>query len=45
MFNFDFRETNLKDIQKKAKLLTFSSGTYKGEASFGFKPVAINVYK
>ena len=33
VFNFDFRETNLKDIQKKAKLLTFSSGTYKGEES------------
>lgn len=33
VFNFDFRETNLKDVQKKAKLLTFSSGTYKGEES------------
>lgn len=33
VFNFDFRETNLKDVQKKAKLLTFSSGTYKGEHS------------
>lgn len=33
VFNFEFRETNLKDIQKKAKLLTFSSGTYKGEDS------------
>lgn len=33
VFNFDTRETNLKDAQKKAKLLTFSSGTYKGEDS------------
>ena len=33
VFNFDYRETNLKDVQKKAKLLTFSSETYKGEDS------------
>ena len=33
VFNFDFRETNLKEIQKKAKLLTFSSSTYRGEES------------
>ena len=33
VFNFEFRETNLKDVQKKAKLLTFSSSTYKGEDS------------
>ena len=33
VFNFEFRETNLKDVQKKAKLLTFSSGTYRGEDS------------
>ena len=33
VFNFDLKETNLKDVQKKAKLLTFSSGTYKGEES------------
>lgn len=33
VLNFDFKETNLKDAQKKAKLLTFSSGTYKGEDS------------
>lgn len=31
IFTFDFKETNLKEIQKKAKLLTFSSSTYKGE--------------
>ena len=33
IFTFDFRETRLKDIQKKAKLLTFSSSTLKGEDS------------
>lgn len=33
VFTFDFRETNLKDIQKKAKLLTFSSSTLAGEES------------
>ena len=33
VFTFDYRETNIKDAQKKAKLLTFSSGTYKGEES------------
>ena len=33
VFTFDYRETNLKEVQKKAKLLTFSSGTYKGEES------------
>ena len=30
VFNFVFKETNLKEIQKKAKLLTFSSKTYSG---------------
>lgn len=33
VFTFDFKETTLKEIQKKAKILTFSSGTYKGEDS------------
>lgn len=33
VFTFDFRETNLKDIQKKAKMLTFSSSTLAGEES------------
>lgn len=33
VFTFDFRETSLKDIQKKAKLLTFSSSTLAGEES------------
>ena len=33
IFTFDYRETTLKDVQKKAKILTFSSGTYKGEES------------
>ena len=33
VFTFDFKETNLKDIQKKAKLLTFSSSTLAGEES------------
>lgn len=30
VFNFVFKETNLKEIQKKAKLLTFSSKIYSG---------------
>ena len=30
VFNFVFKETNLKEIQKKAKLLTFSSKIYAG---------------
>lgn len=33
IFKFDYRETNLKDIQKKAKMLTFSAETYRGEES------------
>lgn len=33
VFNFDFRETRLKEVQKKAKILTFSSSTYSGEES------------
>jgi len=33
VFTFDFRETNLKELQKKAKLMTFSSNTLKGEQS------------
>lgn len=33
VLNFEFKETNLKEVQRKAKLLTFSSGTYKGEDS------------
>lgn len=33
IFTFDFRETNLKEVQKKAKLLTFSSSTLAGEES------------
>lgn len=31
IFDFKFKETNLKDLQKKAKLLTFSSQKYYGE--------------
>lgn len=31
IFTFDFRETRLKEIQKKAKLMTFSASTLKGE--------------
>ena len=33
IFTFDFRETRLKEIQKKAKLMTFSASTLKGEDS------------
>ena len=33
VFTFDFRETNLKEVQKKAKMLTFSSSTLAGEES------------
>lgn len=33
IFTFDFRETNLKELQKKAKLMTFSSNMLKGEQS------------
>ncbi len=33
IFNFEFKETNLKELQKKAKLLTFSSKNYYGEES------------
>lgn len=33
IFTFSFKETNLKDVQKKAKLLTFSSSTLAGEES------------
>lgn len=33
IFTFDFRETNLKDLQKKAKLMTFSASTLAGEES------------
>ena len=33
IFSFEFKETNLTEIQRKAKLLTFSSGTYRGEDS------------
>ena len=32
-FKIDFKETRLKDLQKKAKILTFSSNTLKGEES------------
>lgn len=31
IFNFEFKETNLKDLQKKAKLLAFSSQKLYGE--------------
>ena len=31
IFEFEFKETTLKDIQKKAKMLTFSAKTYAGE--------------
>lgn len=31
VFNFEYKETRLKDIQKKAKLLTFSSSSLYGE--------------
>ena len=33
IFTFDFRETNLKELQKKAKLMTFSASTLAGEES------------
>ena len=33
IFTFDFRETRLKEIQNKAKLMTFSASTLKGEDS------------
>ncbi len=33
IFTFDFRETRLKEVQKKAKLMTFSASTLKGEES------------
>lgn len=33
IFTFDFRETRLKEVQKKTKLMTFSSSTLKGEES------------
>ena len=33
IFTFDFRETRLKEIQQKAKLMTFSASTLKGEDS------------
>lgn len=33
VFTFDFRETRLKEVQKKTKLMTFSSSTLKGEES------------
>lgn len=33
VFTFDFRETSYKELQKKAKLMTFSSNTLKGEQS------------
>ncbi len=33
IFEFEFKETNLKDIQKKAKMLTFSSKSYSGEGN------------
>lgn len=33
IFTFDFRETNLVELQKKAKLMTFSSSTLRGEQS------------
>lgn len=33
IFTFDFKETRITEAQKKAKILTFSSGTYKGEDS------------
>jgi 3',5'-cyclic AMP phosphodiesterase CpdA len=32
-FTFTFKETGLKDVQKKAKIMTFSSGIYRGEDS------------
>ena len=31
VFDIVFKETNLKDLQKKAKLMVFSSGLYYGE--------------
>ena len=33
IFTFEFKETRLKEIQKKAKMLTFSASTLKGEES------------
>lgn len=33
IFEFEYKETNLKELQKKAKLLTFSSKNYYGEES------------
>ena len=33
VFDISLKETNLKDVQKKAKIMTFSSSTYKGEES------------
>lgn len=33
IFTFDFRETNYTDLQKKAKMMTFSSSMLKGEES------------
>lgn len=42
IFNFDFKETNLKDIQKKTKLMTFSASMLKGEESDQSTIVIIN---
>ena len=33
IFTFDYRETRLKELQKKAKIMTFSSSTLAGEES------------
>lgn len=33
VFTFDYRDTRLKEVQKKTKLMTFSSSTLKGEES------------
>ena len=33
VFTFDYRETRLKELQKKAKIMTFSSSTLAGEES------------
>lgn len=42
IFSFVFKETNLKELQKKAKLLTFSSKNYYGEESDRNTTVAID---